>query len=181
MKYDGRVIDYLEDNINKSLSNQRFIFSVINALGVDKLYDVSVNNLSGGQMQKLSIVTCLGRDANLYLLDEPSAFIDIEDRCKLAKIIKQFAYDNKTTIFIIEHDITLATNIADKVVVFEGMPGVECIASEPYDLATGVNLFLKNIGVTMRKDNVSGRPGINKIGSQKDMEQKASGNYFIIE
>jgi ATP-binding cassette subfamily E protein 1 len=181
LKYDGRVIDYLEDNINKSLSNQKFVFGVIKALGVDKLYDMNVNNLSGGQMQKLSIVVCLGKDANLYLLDEPSAFIDIEDRCKLAKIIKQFVYDKKTSIYIIEHDITLATNIADKVIVFEGTPGIDCMASEPYELATGVNLFLKNIDVTMRKDKVSGRPGINKFKSQKDIEQKQSGNHFIIE
>jgi ATP-binding cassette, sub-family E, member 1 len=181
IKYDKRVIDYLEENINKALCDNRFIFGVIKALDMDKLYDVCVNNLSGGQMQKLSIITCLGKSANLYLLDEPSAFIDIEDRCKIAKIIKKFAYDNKTTIYIIEHDITLATNIADKVIVFEGIPGIKCTASEPYDLFTGINLFLKNINVTMRKDSVSGRPGINKLNSQKDIEQKQTDKYFIIE
>ncbi len=166
IKYDGKVKEYLEDNINNMLGDSRFIFGIIKALDIDKLYEIEVNNLSGGQMQKLSIITCLGRNANLYLLDEPSAFIDVEDRCKLAKIIKQFACDYKKTVFIIEHDITLATNISDKVIVFEGQPGIKCTASEPYELATGVNKFLKSIDVTMRKDSVTGRPGINKPKSQ---------------
>lgn len=181
IKYEGKVKDYLEDKINNVFTDQRFIFGIIKALDIDKLYDIEVINLSGGQMQKLSIVTCLGKSANLYLLDEPSAFIDVEDRCKLAKIIKQFACDYKKTVYIIEHDITLATNISDKVIVFEGQPGIKCYASEPCDLSIGVNKFLQNIDVTMRKDKTTGRPGINKPKSQKDMEQKQSGNYYIME
>lgn len=181
LKSQYNVKDYLEININSAIADQKFVFGIIRSLGVDKLFEIPVNNLSGGQMQKLSIVTCLGKNANLYLLDEPSAFIDVEDRCKLAKIIKQFAYDYKKTVYIIEHDITLATNIADKVIVFEGQPGIKCYASEPCDLAIGVNKFLKSIDVTMRKDNIYGRPGINKPKSQKDMEQKQNGNYYIIE
>jgi ATP-binding cassette, sub-family E, member 1 len=181
IKYEGKVIDFLEGTINQALGDQRFVTGIIKALEIDKLYDIEVNNLSGGQMQKLSIITCLGRKANLYLLDEPSAFIDVEDRCKLAKIIKQFTYDYKKTVFIIEHDITLATNIADKVIVFEGQPGIKCYASEPCDLATGVNKFLKSINVTMRKDAITGRPGINKPESQKDKEQKQNGNYYITD
>lgn len=175
------VREYLEKNINGALSNHSFVSNIIEGLKIHDLYDLNVSALSGGQMQKLSIVSCLGKDANLYLLDEPSAFIDIEDRCGLAKIIKKFTYDYKKTVFIIEHDITLATNIADKVIIFDGISGIKCTASEPYDLHTGINKFLKNIDVTMRKDGSSGRHGINKNNSQKDTEQKKSGIYYIIE
>jgi ATP-binding cassette subfamily E protein 1 len=175
------VAEYLENQINSSLGDARFMSSVIKSLGVDKLFDMEVLTLSGGQMQKLSIVICLGKKANVYLLDEPSAFIDVEDRCKLAKIIKQFAYDYKKTIFIIEHDITLATNIADKVIVFEGAPGISCTASEPCNLSTGINKFLRNLNITMRKDLTTGRPGINKPNSQKDMLQRQNNTYFIVE
>jgi ATP-binding cassette subfamily E protein 1 len=49
------------------------------------------------------------------------------------------------------------------------------------ELSIGVNMFLKNINVTMRKDSVSGRPGINKFGSQKDTTQRNENNYFIVE
>lgn len=181
IKYNGTVENYLERHINDKLADSRFKLEIINALGIDKLYDLQVNTLSGGQAQKLSIVTCLGRDANLFLLDEPSAFIDVEDRCKIAKIIKQFACNYKKPVFIIEHDITMATNISDKVIVFEGQPGIKCSASEPCDLTTGINKFLKNINVTMRKDKTTGRPGINKPKSKKDIEQQNSGYYYIME
>lgn len=181
IKYKKTVYEYLEENINSKLADALFVTNIIKKLNIDKLYDVEVSSLSGGQMQKLSIITCLGKDANLYLLDEPSAFIDIEDRCVLSKILKQFVYDNKKSMFIIEHDITLATNIANKVIVFDGEPGKYCYGSQQYNLSEGINMFLKNMNITMRKDKISGRPGINKLDSQKDIEQKKEGKYYIVE
>jgi ATP-binding cassette subfamily E protein 1 len=180
INYDGTVLSYLESKINNSLSDPLFIMNVVKGLGIDNLYENNVNTLSGGQMQKLSICVCLGINATIYLLDEPSAFIDVEDRCKLSKILKQFVYNYKKNIFIVEHDFTLGVNIADKAIVFSGKPGIECFASKPMKLAIGINMFLKNMNVTMRKDIINGKHSINKLNSQKDMEQKNANMYFEI-
>ena len=73
----------------------------------------------------------------------------------------------------------MATYLADRVVVYEGQPGVECTARKPEILLTGRNRFLKHLSITFRRDPNNYRPRINKMDSQKDKEQKASGNYFL--
>ncbi|VBB18416.1 68 kDa protein, putative [Yasminevirus sp. GU-2018] len=180
---DTTVSDYIYKKIGNVLYNQEFKASTINPLGVDKMLDLTVKNLSGGQMQRVAIVVCLGTPADMYLLDEPSAYIDVEDRITVSKILRHFASFNKKAIFLVEHDIVMATNTCDKVVVFTGNPGVECTASAPVDLKTGINQFLSILGVTMRrcKYSGSGRPRINKRGSLRDREQKQVGQYYLIE
>ena len=62
--------------------------------------------------------------------------------------------------------------------MFEGEPGKKCTANRPTGLVEGMNKFLQILGVTFRRDPSNFRPRINKMNSQKDQEQKLSGNYF---
>jgi hypothetical protein len=80
--------------------------------------------------------------ADIYLIDEPSAHLDSEQRLLAAKVIKRFILHQKKTAFIVEHDFIMAAYLADKVLVFEGKPSVDCIASAPQSLASGMNRFL---------------------------------------
>lgn len=80
--------------------------------------------------------------ADIYLIDEPSAHLDSEQRLLAAKVIKRFILHEKKTAFVVEHDFIMATYLADKVVVFEGKPSVDCIANAPEPLASGMNRFL---------------------------------------
>jgi len=84
----------------------------------------------------------------------------------------------KKTAFIVEHDFIMATYLADRVVVYTGVPSVNCCASAPQILLTGMNQFLKQLEITFRRDPDNYRPRINKFGSQMDKEQKAKGEYF---
>lgn len=181
IKSNKTVYEYLEDKIGAKMFDPYIQNNIIKKLNIDGLYENSVSSLSGGQMQKLSILICFATDANLYLLDEPFVFIDIEDRCTLSKIFKQFVFDHRKTLFIIEHDITFSVNIADNVIVFTGTPGISCQASQPMTLYEGVNSFFKHIGITIRKDHLSGRPAINKLNSQKDTMQKNNNIYFDLD
>ena len=89
--------------------------------------------------------------------------------------------NNKKCGFIVEHDFIMASYLADRVVVFDGEPGVECMANSPEGVVTGMNKFLKSLGISFRRDPTNYRPRINKLDSVKDKEQKASGNYFCLE
>ena len=82
---------------------------------------------------------------------------------------------------IVEHDFVMASALSDKVVLYEGEPGVECTARTPVGLVGGFNRFLKQLNVTLRRDPANFRPRVNKRGSMKDQEQKASGNYFVFD
>jgi ATP-binding cassette subfamily E protein 1 len=114
-------------------------------------------------------------------LDEPSAYLDSEQRIASSKVIKRFIMHAKKTAFVVEHDFIMATYLADRVIVYDGNPGVETTARTPQLLIPGMNTFLKQLNITFRRDPTNYRPRINKLDSVKDKEQKLAGNYFYVE
>merc|ERR1712196_15877 len=143
--------------------------------------DQKVKDLSGGELQRTAITLALGKPADVYLIDEPSAYLDSEQRILAGKVIKRFILHAKKTAFVVEHDFIMATYLADRVVVYDGRPGIETRARSPQGLLTGMNTFLEQLGITFRRDPTNYRPRINKLNSQKDREQKASGNFFFMD
>lgn len=117
----------------------------------------------------------------MYLIDEASAYLDSEQRVAAAKVIKRYIIHTKRTAFVVEHDLVMATYLADRVIVFEGEPAVKTVASTSQSLVSGMNRFLEMLSISFRRDPNNGRPRINKDGSQKDVEQKSSGNYYFID
>ncbi|KAK9328935.1 P-loop containing nucleoside triphosphate hydrolase protein [Lipomyces starkeyi] len=180
-KFTGTVRQLFFKKIRASFLLPQFQTDVCKPLRIDDLIDLEVQNLSGGELQRVAIVLALGQPADIYLIDEPSAYLDSEQRIICAKVIKRFILHAKKTAFIVEHDFIMATYLADRVIVFEGKPSVDAIATKPQSLLTGCNAFLKNLNVTFRRDPVSYRPRINKLDSQLDHEQKVSGNYFFLD
>merc|ERR1719498_1700960 len=103
-------------------------------LKMDDLIDQQVKTLSGGELQRVALALSLGKPADIYLLDEPSAYLDSEQRIHASKVIKRYILHAKKTAFIVEHDFIMATYLADRVIVYDGVPGVECTANSPQDL-----------------------------------------------
>lgn len=180
-KFTGTVRQLFFKKIRASFLHPQFQTDVVKPLKIDNIIDQEVQHLSGGELQRVAIVLALGKPADIYLIDEPSAYLDSEQRIICAKVIRRFILHAKKTAFIVEHDFIMATYLADSVIVFEGTPSVKSFAKPPESLLTGCNRFLKNLNITFRRDPVSFRPRINKLGSQMDQEQKASGNYFFLE
>lgn len=110
-------------------------------------------------MQRLAITICLGTPASVYLIDEPSAGLDCEQRVIAAKVMKRWIVNHMgKTCFLVEHDFVMATAMADRVIVYEGTPGVECTATAPRSVNEGFNNFLKRLDVTFRRDPINFRP-----------------------
>ncbi len=158
----------------------KFKPDLIQSFNITHLMDNRVDELSGGQLQKVAIVDCLTKDADIYLIDEPSAYLDIEERLNLAKYLKKFTMDKETTVLIVEHDILLIDYLSDELMVFEGTCGTKGHASNPMDLRSGMNKFLKEMNQTFRRDPETGRPRANKTGSVRDREQKSKGEYYYL-
>lgn len=150
---------------------------VIEPLSLQQLLQSPIDTLSGGEVQRVAIATCLSRDADLYILDEPSAHLDVEQRVKVTRMIKHLADGRDAGILVIDHDIYLIDMISERILVFDGEPGRTGAAFGPFDMRVGMNRFLKELEVTFRRDQ-SGRPRINKPDSFLDREQKASGEYY---
>ena len=180
-KFTGTVRQLFFKRIKASFLNPQFQTDVYKPLKLDDFIDQEVQNLSGGELQRVAIVLALGIPADVYLIDEPSAYLDSEQRIIAARVIKRFIMHSKKTAFVVEHDFIMATYLADRVIVFDGQPSVDARANTPESLLTGCNKFLKNLDVTFRRDPNSFRPRINKYQSQLDQEQKLSGNFFFLE
>jgi ATP-binding cassette subfamily E protein 1 len=153
---------------------------IVRRLRVDRFLDRRLKELSGGELQKVAVAVALARDADLYLLDEPSAYLDIEERLSVAKAIRRLTEARGAAALVVEHDIAVQDYIASRIMVFAGEPGRHGKASEPLPLLEGMNMFLKELGITIRKDPETGRPRINKEGSFLDRMQKRLGKYYYI-
>jgi ATP-binding cassette, sub-family E, member 1 len=157
-KFEGTVRQLLHKRIRDSYIHPQFISDVMKPLLIEAIIDNGVQNLSGGELQRLAIVLSLGTPADVYLIDEPSAYLDSEQRINCAKVIKRFIMHSKKTAFVVEHDFIMATYLADRVVVYTGRPGIEATATSPQSLLSGMNMFLKSLEVTFRRDPVNFRP-----------------------
>ncbi|RYP18887.1 hypothetical protein DL765_003675 [Monosporascus sp. GIB2] len=173
-KFEGTVRQLFFKRIKQAFLSPQFQTDVVKPLKLDDFIDQEVKNLSGGELQRVAVVLALGLPADIYLIDEPSAYLDSEQRIICARVIKRFIMHAKKTAFIVEHDFIMATYLADRVIVFDGQPGVDAHANRPESLLTGCNTFLKNLDVTFRRDPSNYRPRINKANSQLDQEQNSS-------
>jgi len=180
-KFEGTVRQLFHQKIRAMYQHPQFNADVLKPLNIEDIIDQEVKLLSGGELQRVAITMALGKPADIYLIDEPSAYLDSEQRIHAAKVIKRFILHSKKTAFIVEHDFIMATYLADRVVVYEGIPAVEATANSPQPLVTGMNAFLKDLQITFRRDPSNHRPRINKLNSVKDKEQKLAGTFFYLD
>ncbi|EHY64932.1 ABC transporter [Nematocida ausubeli] len=178
-KYADTVRNLFLAKAKHALVDSLFTIEVMNPLDIRSLFEKTVKELSGGELQRVAIALCLSKPADLYLIDEPSAYLDSDQRIIVSKVLKRFITSQQRAAFIVEHDMIMATYVADRMMVFEGVPGVECTVTAPCGVVDSMNKFLKSLDVTFRRDAENFRPRINTPNSAKDREQKESGNYFF--
>jgi len=169
------LLDKANDNpVEGSLEEEQ----ILEPLKIKKLYNKSIKNLSGGELQKVAVVSCLLQKVDLYALDEPSAFLDVEDRIVVAKFLQKFVRSFGKSAIVIDHDLQLMDLVSDTMIIFEGESGISGQATSPMPKADAMNRFLKSLDMTFRRDEKSFRPRVNKLESRLDKNQKASGNYY---
>ncbi|MFH1394088.1 MAG: ribosome biogenesis/translation initiation ATPase RLI [Candidatus Micrarchaeota archaeon] len=147
-------------------------------LKLNILMEKKLSELSGGELQRVAIAKALSTEADIYLFDEPSAFLDIEQRFEFADLLRKVISESGKSAFVVDHDVVFMDAIANRLIIFEGKSSVEGHATMPLNKKKGMNSFLKVAGITMRRDKDTKRPRINKPGSNLDSQQKESGNYY---
>ncbi|HEX9846137.1 MAG TPA: ribosome biogenesis/translation initiation ATPase RLI [Candidatus Nitrosotenuis sp.] len=176
--YDVDVVSVLEKANEGPIFGSIEEEQIIDPLKIKKLYNKSIKNLSGGELQKVAVATCLLKKADVYALDEPSAFLDVEDRIAIAKFIQRFVRSFGKSAIIIDHDIQLMDLISDVMVIFEGTSGLEGHATTPLSKSDAMNRFLKSLDITFRRDEHTMRPRVNKAESRLDKQQKNTGHFY---
>jgi len=177
-EYEGTVEMLLRTVAKTEFGSSWFKSEIMQPLNIQRLLDRQVSELRGGELQRVAIATCLAGKAQIYLLDEPSAFLDVEERLAMARTIRRIVESQGVTAFVVEHDVVAEDFIADRLMVFTGEPGVKGFAKQPVSLRDGMNTFLKEMEVTFRRDPTTRRPRVNKEGSRLDKYQKEMGEYY---
>ena len=166
------VAEFLHEAVSK-FSNQ-----LIKPLNLESLFAQKLSQLSGGQLQRVVVAKCLSQDAELFLLDEPSAYLDVEQRLLISKVIKNVTNERNVTVLVVDHDLMFMDYLSDRLIVFSGIPAKEGLLRGPFSMEEGMNLFLRELGITLRRDVNSNRPRINKPGSVKDREQRNENKLY---
>ncbi len=184
ISYKPQYLEAQDEKVETALRNyvnpksKKFKTRIAEPLELEELYEQNLKELSGGELQRVGIAICLARDADVYLLDEPSAYLDVESRVELGKTLKRFARKTEKPLMVIDHDLLLMDYIADRAMIFTGEPGEEGTATEPMKIGEAMNTFLKEVDLTFRKDPDTGRPRANKPGSQKDQKQRKKDEFY---
>lgn len=178
IEHDCTVKDYIYIALGKEAESGFYLSEIEGPLAMKKLYHKDVQKLSGGELQRVAIAATLGKSADIYLLDEPSAYLDSNQRMEAAKVIRRVVEKSSASAMVVDHDVYFIDLISDSLMVFTGKPAVSGIALGPFDLRTGMNRFLKNLDVTFRRDKETHRPRVNKEDSRLDREQKSSGEFY---
>ncbi|KAJ6942369.1 ABC transporter E family member 2-like [Populus alba x Populus x berolinensis] len=178
-KFQHSVRQLLHSKIRDSYMHPQFVSDVMKPLLIEQLMDQEVVNLSGGELQRVALCLCLGKHSsrlhfNIFKVANYAY-------CCFKSHQEWFILHAKKTAFVVEHDFIMATYLADRVIVYEGQPSVDCTANSPQSLLTGMNLFLSHLDITFRRDPTNFRPRINKLDSTKDREQKTAGSYYYLD
>ena len=176
----GDSTDTVEMHLRKittKFDSSYYQHEILEPLSLSPILQSGIDVLSGGELQRVAIAACLSREADLYILDEPSAHLDVEQRVKVTRLLRHHAEGKEAGILVIDHDIYLIDMISERILVFEGEPGKAGAAAGPFPMRIGMNRFLQALDITFRRDQ-SGRPRINKPDSFLDREQKSSGEYY---
>ena len=171
-------VDAFLSSITDDFGSSYWNTEIAQPLQLDAVMEQQLTDLSGGERQRVAIAACLSEDADLYLLDEPSAHLDVEQRVMATSAIRRYAENHDATAMVIDHDIYMIDLLSDRLLVFDGEPAKQGHASPPVEMREGMNQFLSNLDVTFRRDERTSRPRINKPGSQLDRQQKRDGEYY---
>ncbi|MDD3177928.1 MAG: ribosome biogenesis/translation initiation ATPase RLI [Candidatus ainarchaeum sp.] len=165
---------FLEKDIDYDIFNSE----IKGQLDLEKIIQQKISELSGGELQKVAIAYTISKNADIYLIDEPSAFLDVEQKLIISNVIKSVINKKEKSALIVDHDLLFIDQISDRVLLFEGTPSIKGYANEIGTIENSFNKFLKEQNMTFRQDPQTKRPRANKEGSQKDKEQKRDNKYY---
>ena len=133
----GKVKDLLEK------TDEREIIKDLKLdLELEKIWTRSLDVLSGGELQRVAIAAVLSREADVYLFDEPSSYLDVKQRLQVARAIRTLKEKQKI-IIIAEHDLAIIDYLSDQICIFYGEPGVYGVISHVHGVRTGINIYLQ--------------------------------------
>jgi len=176
--FSGTVREFLEWKAQQLFTSPFLKAEIFKPLNLKYLLDKQMDTLSGGELQRVAIANSLVQEADIYLIDEPSAYLDSEQRMVTSRTVRRVIEKSGKSAMIVDHDVYFIDMISDALIVFDGEPGKNGKGRGPFSLHEGMNRFLKDVDITFRRDEETHRPRVNKPGSYMDRTQRQDGEYY---
>ncbi|MDG6228775.1 MAG: ribosome biogenesis/translation initiation ATPase RLI [Candidatus Thermoplasmatota archaeon] len=176
--FEGTVQEFLEKNSPALFISSFYTEEIFKPFRLKYLLEKTLQTLSGGELQRVAIANALVQQADIFLFDEPSAYLDSEQRMITSRTIRRVIEKSGKSALIVDHDVYFIDMISDALIVFDGESAKHGHAEGPFSLHEGMNKFLKNVDITFRRDEETHRPRVNKPGSYMDRSQRDEGEYY---
>ncbi|MFY1713569.1 ABC transporter ATP-binding protein [Tritonibacter mobilis] len=135
----------------------------LEATGVADLADRDVDELSGGQRQKVWIAMALAQETGILLLDEPTTYLDINHQIEVLDLLVDLNCKRGTTIVMVLHDLNLAARYSDQLAAL--VAGKIDVMGPPKEVLTSAMVQrVFGLSCTIVEDPVSQRPMMLPIG-----------------
>ncbi|MDY6769202.1 MAG: ribosome biogenesis/translation initiation ATPase RLI [Candidatus Nanohaloarchaea archaeon] len=134
----GTVQELLEANDERNALDE-----LVERLELDAVADRPLDELSGGELQRVAVAATLCKDADLYLVDEPSSYLDVGQRLNLARLLRDVAAERQ--VMVVEHDLATLDLLSDNIHILYGEPGGFGVVSNPMGVRNGINRFLEGM------------------------------------
>ncbi|WP_114906452.1 ABC transporter ATP-binding protein [Ornithinimicrobium murale] len=135
----------------------RAIEHALDITGVSEMAGRGVDELSGGELQRVWLATCLAQDTEVLLLDEPTNHLDLRYQMDLLDLVRDLATEHRVAIGVVLHDLNHAATVADRVVLLQH-GGVRAVGTPGEVLTTELLSEVYGIHVDVHAHPVSQRP-----------------------
>jgi ATP-binding cassette subfamily E protein 1 len=176
--FNGTVRDFLELEAQQLFISSFYKAEIFEPFNLKYLLDKQLDTLSGGELQRVATANCLVQDVDIYLIDEPSAYLDSQQRMITSRTVRRVMEKSGKSALVVDHDVYFIDMISDALIVFDGSPGSIGQGQGPFSLHEGMNRFLKDVNITFRRDEDTLRPRVNKPESFIDRKQRTEGEYY---
>lgn len=124
--------------------------NVLEALGMEELSLRYLDELSGGELQKVVIARALAQEPRVLLLDEPTSNLDLKNQLEVLKIVKRAARERNIAVVVVMHDLNLALRFADKFLLLKNgtifaCGGMEVVTPENIAGVYGVRVAVERL------------------------------------
>lgn len=140
-----------------SEKDEQIVSELIQTFGIEHLATRNFSTLSGGEKQIVMLLRCVAQDAQVILLDEPTANLDIKNSLMVLNFIKELVEKKRLTILISMHDISLAHAIADRYILLKNTQVLAQIERDQLNASLlnetfGVDFVIENNNVFLKRE-----------------------------
>ena len=132
----GKLKDIIEKKDERQVSE-----SLLKELDLGHLLERNIEDLSGGELQRMAIMIVAMQKKAIYMFDEPSSYLDVKQRLRAAECIRGLL-TSEIYVIVVEHDLSILDYLSDFVCCLYGEPGAYGVVTMPFTVREGINIFL---------------------------------------